>query len=206
MNQINNQEQKKMQYAAQGARAGNGFYYQNSSMPATSNPYDLINSGWAANNEMLQAQQRQGELEKAQREKKYAEEHKSFNQGTYGSYMDAMNPYGINTERNAALGQGMSDFYKNATYATLLQGLGKSQKDFNTRMDDSGNLWQNYLLDMSGKRLELNKKKSADVREQKRYDTEQDRIARQEKEDQRRYEIGQQWKRQEWDRRSRLEG
>ncbi|MEG2521177.1 MAG: hypothetical protein RSA86_07575 [Christensenellaceae bacterium] len=221
MNQINNQEQIKRKYeqlqvgnrnmmhptsAGMGQGSGGMAYpYGKPAIGAASNAYDLIDYDWVAGNGMLDMQQRQGAMEKANREKKYAEEHKTFNQGTYGSYMDAMNPYGINAERNATLGQGMSDFYKNGTYATLLQGLGKSQKDFNTRMDDSGNLWQNYLLDMSGKRLELNKKKSADVREQKRYDTEQNRIVRQEKEDQRRYEIEQQWKRQEWDRRSRLE-
>jgi hypothetical protein len=160
-------------------------------VPGAGNAYNLINQNYIAQLQALQAQQAGAIAQKAERDRQYADAQKQYNRGIHSTYMDAINPYGVNAEQRGIAGTAISDYLKNAAYGTLLAGLGKSQAAYDENMRGSQGLWQQFLQDMGTKRVGYLGDRNTAVLAQQRYDAEQERQRQQEEEAKRRWEL--QW-------------
>lgn len=150
-------------------------------MAAAVDPYKAYSDMYKARTDAIAAQTKQAETERAQREQAAQQTLANSNRGVYTTYKNAINPYGRMASQNN-FSQGVSDYYNNASYGTMLQGLGSNQYNYNDAMNNSNSLWQNYLAQKAGNEADaLNDYNTAVVAQQK-YDEEQ-KIAEQERQE-----------------------
>lgn len=140
---------------------------------ATVNPYDAYKQMYDQRTKAIEAQTKQAEAEKAQREKAAQETLANANRGVYTTYKQQINPYGSFASQNN-FSSGVSDYYKNASYGTMLQGIGTNQYNYNDAMNQSNSLWQNYLAQKAGNEAEALSDYNAGVLAQQKYDKEQE--------------------------------
>lgn len=150
-------------------------------MAAAIDPYKAYSEMYKARTDAIAAQTKQAETERAQREQAAQKTLESSNRGVYTTYKNAINPYGRMASQNN-FSQGVSDYYNNASYGTMLQGLGANQYNYNDAMNNSNSLWQNYLAQKAGNEAEALKDYNTGVLAQQKYDEEQ-RIAEQERQE-----------------------
>ena len=150
-------------------------------MATAVDPYKAYSEMYKARTDAIAAQTKQAETERAQREQAAQKTLESSNRGVYTTYKNAINPYGRMASQNN-FSQGVSDYYKNASYGTMLQGLGANQYNYNDAMNNSNSLWQNYLAQKAGNEAEALKDYNTGVLAQQKYDEEQ-RIAEQERQE-----------------------
>jgi len=105
----------------------------------------------------------------------------SSNRGVYTTYKNAINPYGRMASQNN-FSQGVSDYYNNASYGTMLQGLGANQYNYNDAINNSNSLWQNYLAQKAGQEADALNDYNAGVLAQQKYDKEQEDAERERQE------------------------
>lgn len=113
-------------------------------------PYKLIEDNYQATLDSIKAQQDAEEINKQNREKQYGTALTENNRGYNILYNNAINPFGRNAENRGVMGTGVSEYFMNAAYGNLLQGLGQSQQTYQTAMDTSKSDWDQYLLRMAG--------------------------------------------------------
>lgn len=142
-------------------------------MATTVNPYDAYKQMYDQRTKAIEAQTKQAEAEKAQREKAAQETLANANRGVYTTYKQQINPYGSFASQNN-FSSGVSDYYKNASYGTMLQGIGTNQYNYNDAMNQSNSLWQNYLAQKAGNEAEALSDYNAGVLAQQKYDKEQE--------------------------------
>lgn len=148
---------------------------------ATVNPYDAFKQMYQQRTDAINAQTKQAELERTQREQAAQKTLESANRGVYTTYKNAINPYGRMASQNN-FSQGVSDYYNNASYGTMLQGLGSNQYNYNDAMNNSNSLWQNYLAQKAGQEADALGDYNNAVIAQQKYDEEQ-KIAEQERQE-----------------------
>lgn len=148
---------------------------------AAVNPYEAYKSMYDQRTKAIEAQTKQAELEKSQREQQAQQTLANSNRGVYTTYKNAINPYGSFASQNN-FSSGVSDYYKNASYGTMLQGLGTNQYNYNDAMNNSNSLWQNYLAQKAGNEADALTDYNNAVIGQQKYDEEQ-RIAEAERQE-----------------------
>lgn len=163
---------------------------------ATVNPYDAYKQMYDQRTKAIEAQTKQAEAEKAQREKAAQETLANANRGVYTTYKQQINPYGSFASQNN-FSSGVSDYYKNASYGTMLQGIGTNQYNYNDAMNQSNSLWQNYLAQKAGNEAEALSDYNAGVLAQQKYDKEQEDAERERQEAIRQYNLNLELQRQE---------
>lgn len=137
------------------------------------NPYQSIADMYTARTGAIEAQTAQADLERVQREQAAQKTLESSNRGVYTTYKNAINPYGRMASQNN-FSTGVSDYYKNASYGTMLQGLGANQYNYNDAMNNSNSLWQNYLAQKAGNEADALNDYNSAILAQKKYDKEQE--------------------------------
>lgn len=139
---------------------------------STLNPYDAFQQMYNQRTAAIEAQTEQAKLERQQREKAAQETLANANRGVYTTYKQAINPYGSFASQNN-FSSGVSDYYKNASYGTMLQGIGTNQYNYNDAMQNSNSLWQQYLAQKAGDEAEAYRDYTDAVVGQQKYDKEQ---------------------------------
>lgn len=142
--------------------------------------YDLYKKTYDKKISAINAQDALQTQEKADREAQAQKNLDSSNRGTYTTYKNAINPYGVVAAQNN-LPTGVSEYMQNAAYGTMLQGLGANQNNFQEAMNNSNSLWYAWLADKAGMESDALSQYNSDVVAQKNYDAEQ-------AEDKRRYD------------------
>ena len=136
-------------------------------------PYKAYSEMYQKRTDAINAQTKQAEAERLQREQAAQKTLESSNRGVYTTYKNAINPYGRMASQNN-FSQGVSDYYNNASYGTMLQGLGVNQYNYNDAMNNSNSLWQNYLAQKAGQEADALNDYNAGVLAQQKYDKEQE--------------------------------
>lgn len=147
----------------------------------TVDPYKAYSELYQKRTDAINAQTKQAESERLQREQAAQKTLESSNRGVYTTYKNAINPYGRMASQNN-FSQGVSDYYNNASYGTMLQGLGANQYNYNDAMNNSNSLWQSYLAQKAGQEADALNDYNAGVLAQQKYDKEQE-IAEQERQE-----------------------
>lgn len=145
--------------------------------------YDLLAKTREERLAAIEQQTKAQEGEKKLREHNAQQELEANNRGVYTTYKNAINPYGTTAAQNN-IPTGVSEYMKNAAYGTMLQGLGRNRTAYNTSINNSNTLWQNYLAQKSGQESDIEAEYAANVIAQQNYDKEQ-------AENRRRYELSQ---------------
>lgn len=150
-------------------------------MATAIDPYKAYSAMYQKRTDAINAQTKQAETEKLQREKAAQETLANSNRGVYNTYKNAINPYGRMASQNN-FSSGVSNFYNDASYGTMLQGLGSNQYNYNDAMNNSNSLWQNYLAQKAGQEADALNDYNSGVLAQQKYDKEQE-IAEQERQE-----------------------
>jgi len=148
---------------------------------ATVDPYKAYSELYQKRTDAINAQAKQQEAEKLQREQQAQETLANANRGVYTSYKQQVNPYGSFASQNN-FSSGVSDYYKNASYGTMLQGIGTNQYNYNDAINNSNSLWQNYLAQKAGDEADALNDYNSAVLAQQKYDEEQ-KVAEQERQE-----------------------
>lgn len=151
-------------------------------------PYKVLSENYAKRTEAINAQTQQAEAERQQRERAAQDSLTAANRGVYTSYKQQINPYGSFASQNN-FSSGVSDYYKNASYGTMLQGIGTNQYNYNDAMNNSNSLWQNYLAQKAGNEAEALNDYNSAVLAQQKYDKEQEDAERERQEAIRQYNL-----------------
>ena len=162
----------------------------------TVDPYKVLQESYNKRTEAINAQTAQQEAERKQREQAAQETLANANRGVYTTYKQQVNPYGSFASQNN-FSSGVSDYYKNASYGTMLQGLGTNQAAYNDAMTNSNSLWQQYLAQKAGDEADALSDYNAAVLAQQKYDKEQEDAERERQEAIRQYNLNLQLQQQE---------
>ena len=139
----------------------------------TVDPYKVLQESYNKRTEAINAQTALQEAERKKREQAAQETLTNANRGVYTTYKQQVNPYGSVASQNN-FSQGVSDYYKNASYGTMLQGLGVNQYNYNDTMNNSNSLWQSYLAQKAGNEADALNDYNSAVLAQQKYDKEQE--------------------------------
>lgn len=158
----------------------------------SSNPAYQIMAGAYEKAMSAIAEQRQSyQADKALREQKLADQLNTTGRGLQANYKQQINPFGSLAERSRSFGQGTSEFYKNASYASLLQGLSSATQNYNSAVNESNSQYNNLIAGLSGQEADAFNTLSGQVQAQYQFETEQERLRKQAEEDARRWNL--QW-------------
>ena len=157
-------------------------------MATAIDPYKAYSELYQKRTDAINAQAKQQEAEKLQREQQAQKTLENSNRGVYTTYQNAINPYGRVASQNN-FSSGVSDYYKNASYGTMLQGLGVNQYNYNDALNNSNTLWNNYLAQKAGDEADALNDYNSAVLAQQKYDKEQEDARRQEEEAIRQYNL-----------------
>lgn len=135
-------------------------------------PYKVLSDNYAKRTAAIEAQTKNAEAERQQREQAAQKTLENSNRGVYTTYKQAINPYGSFASQNN-FSSGVSDYYKNASYGTMLQGIGTNQYNYNDAINNSNSLWQNYLAEKAGNEADALEGYNSAVLAQQKYDKEQ---------------------------------
>lgn len=118
-------------------------------MATTVDPYKVLADAYAERTKAINAQNTAQEAERKQREQAAQQTLTNSNRGVYTTYQQAINPYGGFASRNN-FSSGVSDYYKNASYGTMLSGIGQNQYNYNDAINNSNTLWNNWVAEKAG--------------------------------------------------------
>ena len=162
-------------------------------MATAIDPYKAYAELYQKRTDAINAQTDQAKLEKQQREQQAEQTLEGANRGVYTTYKQAINPYGSFASQNN-FSSGVSDYYKNASYGTMLKGIGTNQYNYNDAMNNSNSLWQNYLAQKAGNEADALNDYNSGVLAQQKYDKEQEVAEKERQEAIRQYNLNLQLK------------
>jgi len=71
------------------------------------------------------------------------------NATAYAQYKRAINPYG-KTQSQGNYGSNVSNYLANSAYGTMLGGIGTNQANYQTALNNSNTIWNNWLASKAG--------------------------------------------------------
>jgi len=153
--------------------------------------YDLIDADFMAKMDVVRQRREQAEKNKLESETQLQDQYTQTGRGLNISYQKEINPFGQNAERRAILGSGVSDYYRNAAYGSLLQGLGKATQNYNTSLLGVRGDYENLMSDYAAQEADIQTDKTTKLLNQQQIDEERRRWDIQQVEERRRWDIEQ---------------